>query len=180
MLPGNRIIPSGQTWRGSPAKLYENEYDLLVEAKKKSPKPINLIQRIGLTIVHFLALLFVLLLPWLLLVPYSLIIYFSNIRAGIFTALLTIIPLSALYILIFCLSSAGLKWIVLGKLKADDIPLNSFLYIRKWIVDSVIAMSLLMIKSLYATLYLPPWLRLTGARIGKRAEIIIYRPICLK
>ena len=171
MLPGNRIIPSGQTWRGSPAKLYENEYDLLVEAKKKSPKPINLIQRIGLTIVHFLALLFVLLLPWLLLVPYSLIIYFSNIRAGIFTALLTIIPLSSLYILIFCLSSAGLKWIVLGKLKADDIPLNSFLYIRKWIVDSVIAMSLLMIKSLYATLYLPPWLRLTGARIGKRAEI---------
>jgi len=28
-----------------------------------------------------------------------------------------------------------------------------------------------MIKSLYATLYLPPWLRLTGAKIGKRAEI---------
>jgi non-ribosomal peptide synthetase-like protein len=28
-----------------------------------------------------------------------------------------------------------------------------------------------MVKSLYATLYLPPWLRLTGAKIGKRAEI---------
>jgi len=58
-----------------------------------------------------------------------------------------------------------------GKLKPDDIPINSILYIRKWFVDSLIAMSLLMIKSLYATLYLPPWLRLTGAKIGKRAEI---------
>lgn len=171
MLPENTIIPSGQTWRGSPAKLFENEYDLLVAARKKSQHSINLVQKMGLTIVHALALLFVLLLPWLLLVPYSLIIYFSNIHQGILTALLTIIPLSALYILIFCLSSAGLKWIILGKLKADDIPLNSLLYIRKWIVDSLMAMSLLMIKSLYATLYLPPWLRLTGAKIGKRAEI---------
>jgi non-ribosomal peptide synthetase-like protein len=171
MLPENSIIPSGQTWRGSPANLFENAYDLLVAAKKKSPHQVNLVQKMGLTIVHALALLFVLLLPWLLLVPYSLIIYFSNIREGILTALLTIIPLSALYILTFCLSSAGLKWIILGKLKADDIPINSFLYIRKWIVDSLLAMSLLMIKSLYATLYLPPWLRLTGAKIGKRAEI---------
>jgi len=85
--------------------------------------------------------------------------------------LITIVPLSALYILTFCLCSSALKWIVLGKLKPGDIPLNSILYIRKWFVDSLIAMSLLMIKSLYATLYLPPWLRLTGAKIGKRAEI---------
>ena len=171
MLPGDSTIPSGQTWRGSPAKPYESEYDLLAAAKKKTLQPLKLAERIGLTIIHALALLFVLLLPWLLLIPYSLIIYFSNIQGGIWTAMLTIVPLSALYILTFCLSSAALKWIVLGKLKAADIPLNSFLYIRKWIVDSLIAMSLLMIKSLYATLYLPPWLRLTGAKIGKRAEI---------
>ena len=82
-----------------------------------------------------------------------------------------IIPLSALYILTFCLCTAALKWIVLGKMKPGDIPIESVLYIRKWFVDSLIAMSLLMAKSLYATLYLPPWLRLTGARIGKRAEI---------
>ena len=171
MLPGNCTIPAGQTWRGSPAKPYNSAYDLLVAAKKESPQSIKPAKRIGLVIVHALALLFVFLLPWILLIPYSLVIYFSNIHGGIWMTLITIVPLSALYILTFCLCSAALKWIVLGKLKPGDIPLNSILYIRKWFVDSLIAVSLLMIKSLYATLYLPPWLRLTGAKIGKRAEI---------
>ena len=171
MLSGNSTIPAGQTWRGSPAKPYESEYDLLVTAKKKAPRSGNPFKRIGLTLIHAFALLFVLLLPWILLIPYSLVIYFSNINGGICMTLLTMIPLAAMYIFTFCLSSAAVKWIILGKLKPGDIPLNSVLYIRKWIVDSLIAMSLLMIKSLYATLYLPPWLRLTGAKIGKRAEI---------
>lgn len=171
MIPENCIIPAGQTWRGSPAKPYKNEYDLLVAAKKKISQSTNTVKRIGLTILHALALIFVLLLPWILLIPYSLIIYFSNIKEGIWMTMVTMVPLSALYILTFCLSSAAVKWIVLGKLKPGDIPLNSILYIRKWIVDSLIAMSLQMVKSLYATLYLPSWLRITGAKIGKRAEI---------
>lgn len=171
MLPGNSIIPSGQTWRGSPAKPYESEYDLLAAAKQKSPHRVKMVKRTGLTIIHALALLLVLIMPWVLLIPYSLVIYFSNIQAGIWMTMITMVPLSALYILSFCLSSAALKWIILGKLKPVDIPLNSVLYIRKWIVDSLISMSILMTKSLYATLYLPPWLRLTGAKIGKRAEI---------
>ncbi len=171
MLPGNSTIPSGQTWRGSPAKLFENGYDLLVQAKKKYLPPVKLFKRMGLIFLHAIALLFVLLLPWILLIPYSVVIYFSNISSGIWITLISIIPLSALYILSFCLSSAALKWLILGKLKPGDIPLNSVLYIRKWIVDSLIAMSILMTKSLYATLYLLPWLRITGAKIGNRAEI---------
>jgi non-ribosomal peptide synthetase-like protein len=171
MLKVNSTIPEGETWRGSPAKPYKSSYDLLVEAKKKKPQSANLFKRIGLTMVHALAVLFILVLPWILIIPYSLVIYFSNIEKSFLMTLFTIIPLSALYILTFCLCSAALKWLVLGKLKPGDIPIDSILYIRKWFVDSLIAMSLLMIKSLYATLYLPPWLRLTGARIGKRAEI---------
>lgn len=171
MLPRNTTIPAGQTWRGSPAKPCNGASDLLSEAKKKSQQPVKLAKRLGLTIVHFIALLIVFLLPWILLIPYSVAIYFSNTHGGMLMTLLAIIPLSALYILTFCLCSAALKWMVLGKLKPGDIPLNSILYIRKWFVDSLISMSLMMIKSLYATLYLPPWLRLTGAKIGKRAEI---------
>ena len=171
MIPENCTIPSGQVWRGSPAKLYKYDYDLLVAAKKKAPDSTNLLKKTGLSIVHLLALLFVLLLPWILLVPYSLALYFINSLKGIWLTVIMIIPLSAMYITTFCLCTAALKWIVIGKLKPGDIPLNSFLYIRKWFVDSLITLSLLMTKSLYATLYLPPWLRLTGAKIGKRAEI---------
>ncbi len=171
MIPENCTIPAGQVWRGSPAKLFKNEYDLLVAARQKSPDSPNLIKKTRSTILHALALLFVLLFPWVLLVPYSMALYFLNRLHGLWLTMLMIIPLSALYILTFCLCSAALKWIVLGKLKPGDIPISSFLYVRKWFVDSMITLSLLMTKSLYATLYLPPWLRLTGAKIGKRAEI---------
>jgi non-ribosomal peptide synthetase-like protein len=171
MLPENVTIPKGQVWRGSPAKEYKNEYDLLVTAKKKSSKPVNIFKKIGLTTIHAIALLIVLLLPWILLIPYSLALYYLNSFKGIWLTVLMIIPLSSIYILTFCLCTAILKWIVIGKLKPGDIPINSILYIRKWFVDSLITLSLTMTKSLYATLYLPPWLRLTGAKIGKRAEI---------
>jgi non-ribosomal peptide synthetase-like protein len=171
MLPQNATVPAGQTWRGSPAKPCKGSSDLLSAARKKPQQPVGRIKRLGLTIVHLIALLFVFLLPWILLMPYSVAIYYTNTHGGMWMTILTVIPLSAFYIATFCLCSAALKWIVLGKLKPGDIPINSILYIRKWFVDSLISMSLMMIKSLYATLYLPPWLRLTGAKIGKRAEI---------
>lgn len=42
---------------------------------------------------------------------------------------------------------------------------------RKWIADKLLEHSLLFTSSLYATLYTAPWLRLLGARIGRRAEV---------
>ncbi len=146
MLPGNVTIPAGKVWRGSPAKEYKNEYDLLVAAKKKPSTTESLFKKIGLATIHGFALLIVLLVPWILLIPYSLAIYFLNSLEGIWLTLIMIIPLSALYILTFCLCTAALKWIVLGKMKPGDIPIESVLYIRKWFVDSLIAMSLLMSK----------------------------------
>ena len=49
MLPENGIIPAGKVWRGSPAKEYKNEYDLLVAAKKKPSTTESLFKKIGLS-----------------------------------------------------------------------------------------------------------------------------------
>jgi non-ribosomal peptide synthetase-like protein len=43
--------------------------------------------------------------------------------------------------------------------------------VRKWIADKLLEQSLTLTNSLYATLYTVPWLRLLGARVGRRAEI---------
>ena len=142
---------------------------LTVKAARYSPP--GLIKKTILTFTHLVAFFFVMLLPLALLIPYSILIYMVEVRVGLWSSLLAVLPLSALYILSFYLSVAMFKWILVGRMSEKNIPLDSFLYIRKWIVDSLIMMSLYLQRSMYATLYLPPWLRLTGARIGKRTEI---------
>ncbi|MDP4206029.1 MAG: hypothetical protein Q8859_08535, partial [Bacteroidota bacterium] len=171
MLRTGASIPFGEIWRGSPARPCSQVDSIWLTLKKDQPQPVSLLKRIGLNTVHALAMLGVLLLPTLLLVPYSMTILYIEADYSLGITLLSIIPLSALYIFAFCVSIAAIKWIVLGRLKPVNIPIHSLLYIRKWIVDTLISCSLLFFKSLYATLFLPPWLRLIGAKIGKRAEI---------
>ena len=50
-------------------------------------------------------------------------------------------------------------------------PLESWFYLRKWFVDQLMDISLDLLGPLYATLYLAPWYRLLGAKVGKNAEI---------
>jgi non-ribosomal peptide synthetase-like protein len=54
---------------------------------------------------------------------------------------------------------------------ATSYPVYSKEYIRKWVVDTMVQLSLMTVQPLYATIFLPLWLRMLGAKIGKRAEI---------
>jgi non-ribosomal peptide synthetase-like protein len=43
--------------------------------------------------------------------------------------------------------------------------------LRKWFADKLLQMSLAATNSMYATLYTVPWLRLLGAKVGRRSEV---------
>jgi non-ribosomal peptide synthetase-like protein len=58
-----------------------------------------------------------------------------------------------------------------GKVRPGTYPLHSSFGLRHWLIDRLMSMSLEMIPTLYSTLYLLPWLRLLGSKIGARAEI---------
>lgn len=60
---------------------------------------------------------------------------------------------------------------VLPRTPRGTHPARSALGVRKWIADKLLEHSLMFTNSLYATLYTAPWLRLLGARIGRRAEV---------
>lgn len=70
-----------------------------------------------------------------------------------------------------CLVVAAGKRVVLPRTPLGIYPARSTLGVRKWIADKLLEHSLLLTNSLYATLYTVPWLRLLGARIGRRAEV---------
>ena len=60
---------------------------------------------------------------------------------------------------------------VAPKSKPGVYRLNSVLYYRKWLVDLFIKSHRTLFIPMYATLFLPPFLRLLGAKLGKRCEL---------
>ncbi len=85
---------------------------------------------------------------------------------------LAVAPLAAISFVVFlCLLIAALKWILVGRVKPGTYPIFSPFHARKWFFDQLMGLSLDVMGSLYATLYLAPWYRLLGATLGKNAEI---------
>jgi non-ribosomal peptide synthetase-like protein len=70
-----------------------------------------------------------------------------------------------------CLWIALLNQLILPRVRPGVYPVESGFYLRKWAVDTLMQLSRTLARPLYTTIYLPSWLRLLGAKIGRRAEI---------
>ena len=87
-------------------------------------------------------------------------------------------PLVALsFVINLCLVVWALKWVLLGRTREGRFPVCGAYYVRMWFFDKLMDLSLEVIGTLYTTLYLRPWLRALGARIGKRSEVSTIRYI---
>ncbi len=168
-LPDDRTIPAGESWFGSPPRRQSlNNSSLAVADRQSSPRQPGLLLSIGYTlgilaqwiIVSIAAIPGFLL--WQLILPSP-------------QWYLRILPLALLgsisFIGVFCLEVVILKHLFIGKVSAGKYPLHSWFGLRYWFIDRLMDMSLEMVPSLYSTLYLLPWLRMLGAKIGARTEI---------
>jgi non-ribosomal peptide synthetase-like protein len=73
--------------------------------------------------------------------------------------------------------SIAAKWLLVGRLKAQAIPVWSFAYFRFWVVKTMIRTSPIM--AFTGTPLYNAYLRLMGARIGKGAVLSCrYGPVC--
>jgi non-ribosomal peptide synthetase-like protein len=81
-------------------------------------------------------------------------------------------PIIALsFIVLLCLEIVVMKWLLLGRVKPGQYSLHSFFYFRKWFVDQLLELSLDVLGPLYSTLYLAPWYRMLGKKLGANAEV---------
>jgi non-ribosomal peptide synthetase-like protein len=165
LLPDGQAIGPGEAWRGSPAR------PAPVAVPEGAPGPSSRRRRALFAAAH-LALLE--LSGLLLLVPAVLVLGLwghAFLALGIPLGMAALIASVPAVVALYCVFLAGLKRLVLGRAEPGVHPVESVFYLRKWLSDELMKLSRSLLLPVYTTLYLPPWLRLLGARIGARAEL---------
>jgi non-ribosomal peptide synthetase-like protein len=168
-LQEGKVIGSGEIWSGSPA---QKTASVPIE---DLPKPLEVSdsQRRG----HYALYTFLLaIFPFAVLLPLFPVIYIINeldnnaadydFRYMVYMPLVTIA-----YQLLFILMTVVFSRLLMKNIKPGKYPVHSTVYVRKWLADQFMSLSLIVLHPVYATVYISSFFRLLGAKVGKGAEI---------
>ncbi|WP_216690849.1 Pls/PosA family non-ribosomal peptide synthetase [Hymenobacter siberiensis] len=166
-LAAGHEVPAYEVWAGSPARRVRT----LAPADCPPVLRPGQSTRLGFLALQTGALLLVQLLPAGSALPVVGLFYEAVLRYGWLAALALLLPLSTLYVVLSILVSALFVRVGTSRRGAATHSLYSRAYVQQWFVDAILAESLRLLRPLYATIYTPFYLRLLGARIGRRAEV---------
>ena len=171
LLPEGGRIPAGQRWVGSPA----GPVPAGDEDRARAATPPHRGSRLRKLAFLGLSAVGVFFIPVAFLTaifPGMVLLSDMYLRIPGYFGYLWAAPVAATsYIVLLALEIVVVKWLILGRVRAGRYGLVSAFALRKWFVDQFMEVSLDLLAPLYATLYLNPWYRLLGARLGARAEI---------
>lgn len=168
-LRENSTIGFAEVWGGSPA-MYAHTRS---ESECRQPLFITPTKRKTYSFIFLLSLI---LFPFLILIPLvPTIIILSELDSAAadydFTYVWLTPILSIIYILLFACENIILsKWLQ-KDIKAGAYSLYSKFYFKKWLVDQMNSLSLIVLHPIYATVFISTYYRALGAKIGKRTEI---------
>ncbi|MCX7009029.1 MAG: peptide synthetase, partial [Kiritimatiellaeota bacterium] len=164
MVPPGITVPAGEIWAGSPARFVRQTEPATVT---RAPAA----KRFGYGVLFALQLF---IFPIFAIAPIfaGMILMAELDQATDAYHFLLFSPLLALVFVIgMCLQIALLKWIFVGRVRPARFKIFSVAYLRHWLVDKLMELSLDILSPLYATVFLNPWYRLLGVRLGRGAEV---------
>lgn len=161
MLPDGTRVPAGELWRGSPAAPAGR---LAPEAARSPWSPASGLAHLAGVFLFPLVILGAIF-PGLMLITHLL----HSDEGYSFLLLTPVVAVS--FILLLCAEAWAFKRLLIGRLREGRYPVGGSFYFRKWFFDRIMFLSLDVVGTLYTTLYLRPWLRSLGVRIGPRSEI---------
>jgi non-ribosomal peptide synthetase-like protein len=168
-LQAGNTIKTGEVWRGCPAE----------KVGWKSPDELPQPLQVSYAKRKSYALLFTMLLivfPVVILIPLLPVIEILNYMDlqspdYNFNYFIHVPFLTILYIAIYALETIVLSRLLLHNIKPGTYPVYSWTYVRKWLSDQLISVSLIVLHPIFATVYVSSFFRLLGAKIGKNTEI---------
>jgi non-ribosomal peptide synthetase-like protein len=168
LVPQDQVIPTNEHWSGSPSKRQKSTPPLLTFLAAKAdgrPWPISVL------IGYMVGTIFLTLLSAFMVVPSVVLVGYVAIRFGIYWAIASALLSGPIFVFMTCTLVLLGKRMIMPSVKPGVYSIRSGFGVRKWLNDQMMAMSLGLTNTLYATLYLTPFLRLLGARIGRWSEV---------
>ncbi len=166
LLPSGARIPQGETWAGSPARRATRSN------AATPPRPAHGPLRRAATVALYALLVPVIqVLPLAAFVPgVAILTQIEPLKEPL--KYLAAAPLVGASFIILLTSGVVLfKWLLVGRVRAGTYPVHGGFYVRKWIIDQLLALCLDVAGSIHATLYLAPWYRALGAKLGRSVEL---------
>lgn len=164
LLPVGGRIAAGEQWAGSPAVRVSS-------GLRRGSASATFVQRTGFAFVYGILLLVFPLFAIIPVFPGMALMTELDQNTDAYGFMLLSPVLAVCFVATMCLQIAALKWLLVGRVKPERVSVFSFKYVRHWLVDQLMQLSLDVANSLYATLYLNPWYRLLGVNLGRRAEV---------
>ncbi len=168
LVSQNQVIPANECWGGSPIKRLASVPPLLETMAEQADGrgwPLSVL-------VGFVAgICLLLMIPVMMVLPSIILMSEVTARDGYIWGMLVCLLAGPLFVFVTCLLVFTVKRAVLPRVHTGIYPVRSGFGLCKWLSDQLMAMSLGLTNTLYATLYLVPFLRLLGARIGSWSEI---------
>jgi len=176
MLQQGAHVPAGERWTGSPARFRGYSPDV---GDMRASRPSE-IRAAAMSIVMGLSSIFIL--PIMIFapqIPSMLLFDFARIPGVGWYAQTAIVavPAAIIYMILVFVELFVLRWLVLGRVVECSFRTTSIYFYRKWLIDRLMDISLVIFRPVYATLYVVPFLRSLGVKIGRRAEVSTARGI---
>ncbi len=168
LQPG-KIVRSREIWQGSPAQFTGNK----VALNLPEPRELNAFGRIRYRSLYgFLLLIF----PFAVLIPFLPVLATLNILDNAaedydFSYLIITPVLSLFYTILFAMLTVYITRNLQKGIKPGVYSVHSRFYVRKWLADQFMALSLMVMHPVYATVYLPAFFRALGAKVGRDTEV---------
>ena len=157
LLQGGATIPAGQTWAGSPPRRTFREH---IDPDRRPAR--GRLHGIALMALYAALACSLPLIELLAFVPGVAIVIHSWMAA----------PLAGVaFLLSMTTLTVCLKWLLIGRPRAGAYPVHGWFYIRNWVVEQLLAICVDVAGPLHATVFLKPWYRALGARLGRFAEV---------
>jgi non-ribosomal peptide synthetase-like protein len=164
-LPAGEHIPAGERWSGSPAKVIET--GLASRRDDAAGGAVRMLTAVALSLAA-LILPVVAILP---IAPGLVAMIEIDWQSEGYAYLLISPALAITYVLLMCVLTVLAKRLILGPVRPGRYSIHSWFYVRFWFVQQVNDLALRLLHPIYATLYVVPWYRALGVKVGRRAEI---------
>ncbi len=167
LVSGGERVPAGETWAGSPARKMAERHTDADPALQSEARSYGV--SAGIAAAYAALILGFPLVELMAFLPGVVILTHFNIgQARFYLAA----PLAgACFITCVTGEVVLLKWLLIGRVRAGRYPVHGWFYIRNWVVEQLLAFSVDVAGPLRSTLFLKPWYRLLGARLGRFVEL---------